>query len=233
MGATEPPTLFLTGSESLYSKRIGRTLPVFKRNFREEIAVTKPYKGGRKDEKPWHFDNLTIHMISQYDTRISNGMEADDLMVIEQYTSFVSGNNNTIICTRDKDLRMCPGLHYGWRCGKQETFGPVEYDELGEIELDTSKSQPKIVGGGFLFFAAQLLTGDSVDNIPGLPRCGPVKAYDILKDCDSVDSALNAVRGAYREKLGEDYLTYLNEQATLLWMIRELDEKGEPVWFNL
>ncbi len=169
-------------------------------------------------------------MISQYNTIITNGIEADDAMCIMQQTNYddTLSEKQTIICTRDKDLRMCPGWHYGWNCGKQESFGPKFYDDLGEIELDTSKSQPKIKGGGFLFFAAQLLTGDGVDNIPGLPRCGPVKAFEILEGIEDEDSALNAVREAYRAKLGEDYSTYLQEQSDLLWMIRELDENKEP-----
>lgn len=225
VGATQPPLLFITGDKSLSEKRIVRDLPVFKENFRKEVAVTKPYKGTRHNEKPFHYDNLTIYMIDHYNAFIANGMEADDEMAIYQ-----SNNDNTIICSRDKDLRMVKGWHYGWACGKQEEFGPHKYDEFGYIEHNKSKN--KIVGGGFLFFCSQLITGDTVDNIPGLPKAGPVKAMKILEGVTDSDSAFKAVTEAYSEVVGEDYMTYLREQIDLLWMITEVDDKGEPIRFN-
>lgn len=225
VGATSEPILFLTGDKSLNSKRLGRPFPLHIPNFREEVAVTKPYKGTRHNEKPFHYNNLTVHMIGTYNCCVSNGMEADDELAIYQtYT------DNTIICSRDKDLRMVPGMHYGWKCGKQEEFGPYRYDSFGEIEYDKAKN--KIVGGGFLFFCSQLITGDTVDNIPGLPRKGPAKAMQILEGVVDEDGAFKAVREAYREVMGDSYLPYLEEQVDLLWMIRDTTAEGEPIRFN-
>jgi hypothetical protein len=39
------------------------------------------------------------------------------------------------------------------------------------------------------------------------------------------------VAGLYEKKYGEDWRVELKEQAALLWMIRELDETGEPVHY--
>ena len=66
-GGTKPPVLFFTGKD----------------NFREQVAVTKPYKGTRLNEKPYHFDNLKVWLHNQYDCITVPGLEADDLMQYE------------------------------------------------------------------------------------------------------------------------------------------------------
>ena len=205
--ATEPPVLYLTG----------------KNNFREEIAVTKVYKGNRKDAKPYHYQNLRVYMHNQYEVRVQDGLEADDLLSIDQT---YAPPNSTIICTRDKDLRMIPGWHYGWECGGQREYGPVLVDHWGRIELDRSRKAPKLVGTGMMFFYAQLLMGDPVDNIPGVPLVGPKKAYEILTREDD-RSLYEKVRDVYTSKNLTD--EYFMEQANLLWMVRELNEDGSPV----
>jgi hypothetical protein len=210
-GGDEPPVIYLTGGE----------------NFRNDIAVTKPYKGNRKSHKPFHWHNISAYLRNQYEVREVPGLEADDLMGLDQ----LGMGEGSIICTRDKDLRIIPGWQYGWECGAQREFGPLLVDYLGGIELDTSKKQAKIVGTGMTFFYSQLLTGDSVDNIPGLPRCGPVKAYEILDGVYDEAGMFKRVRAAYQEKGFDD--EYLLEQGRLLWMTRELHDDGSPVLWEL
>lgn len=217
-GGTSPPVLFFTG----------------KKNFRNEVAVTKPYKGTRKSEKPYHFENLTAYMFNQYHCELVEGLEADDLMAIWQHQSVEFDHPDaTVICTRDKDLRMVPGWHYGWECGAQREFGPEFVSEETEwIKLTRSgKAQtPKLTGTGMIFFYSQLITGDGVDNIPGIPRCGPVVAYDLLTDEEDERPLWNRVKDLYEEKgLSEEYL---REQINLLWMVKELDEEGGPVFWE-
>ena len=50
------------------------------------------------------------------------------------------------------------------------------------VQVGTTKKQniQKLTGAGLLFFYSQLITGDGVDNYPGLPGHGPVKAYEAL-----------------------------------------------------
>lgn len=209
VNASVSPIIFLTG----------------KTNFRNSIAVTKEYKGTRKNEKPFHYDNITAYLYNQYDVRIQEGLEADDLMSIFQVRNGV----NSIICTRDKDLRMVPGWHYGWECGAQRSLGPLLVDEVGALHLDTGKKPPKLTGFGEIFFYSQLLTGDTVDNIPGCPGVGAVKAYDILTR-PSDKSLYERVRDEYYARNLTD--EYLLEQARLLWMTRELHPDGSPVLWN-
>lgn len=228
--ATEPSTLYLTGDSKLVRhfnkerKRQGLAEVILLDNFRKEEAKTKKYKGNRVADKPFHYDNLRAYMLGKYDVHIAFGMEADDAISIELYKSHVSGKLDVICCTRDKDLRMVPGLHYGWPCGRQPMYGPVRVTELGEIDL--SSDRKKIRGNGLKFFYAQMITGDVVDNIPGLPKGGPVLAYESLAECNSEEELFNNTAALYSKKMGENWREYFQEQANLLWMVRELDENG-------
>lgn len=222
---------FLTADRRTHSmaKRSGLLAGEFQPNFREGIAVGKVYKGTRKQDKPFHWINLTAYILSQSNVAVAMGCEADDSIAIEH----TSRPQDTIICTRDKDLRMVAGHHYGWECGKQPEFGPVEYDSLGKIELVRSKSGNKIKGGGFLFFGSQLLTGDVVDNIGGLRGVGPVKAYDLLSNCTSEREVFDSVKRHYEEVGGEHWRQLLEEQCHLLWIVRERNEDGSLKHFNI
>jgi 5'-3' exonuclease len=203
------PILYLTGST----------------NFRFDIAKRTPYKE-RAGNKPWHYKNITAYMKAKYNVIVSEGMEADDLMAIEQSKRPLE----TIICTRDKDLRSVPGWHYGWELGNQPQFGPMLVDSFGHIEL--SADRKKIKGYGELFFWSQCLTGDVVDSIPGLGKCGPVRAFEILEGTKDTYEAFLRVRAAYKalyEDRGDEELL---EQGRLLWMIRELDENNKPVMWE-
>lgn len=212
--ATEPPILFLTG----------------KGNFRDEIATVKPYKENRKkSKKPWHFKNITAYMKGQYEVVEAVGMEADDLICIEQTERLAL--KDTIICTRDKDLRQCPGFHYGWELGNQPSFGPELVDEMGWIEINASRK--KVWGTGLKFFYSQMITGDQTDNIPGLPRGGPGMAYDLLNGCTTEAELHTAVAGAYELKYGDEWRERMLEQGQLLWMVRELNAQGKPVMWRL
>ncbi len=196
---------------------------VYVPNFRDKVAVKKPYKGNRKTEKPFHYDNLTQYILQKYETLVAKGLEADDLMSI--YQCQYLKQLDTIICSRDKDLRITPGMHYGWPCGRQPQFGPKRVTEMGELEMKPKK----VAGDGLMFFYSQLITGDTVDNIPGLPRGGPVKAFNTLHELTSEEEMFNAVATLYEAHYGDTWREEMKEQANLLWMVRELDEEGNIV----
>lgn len=208
--ATAPPILYLTGSS----------------NFRNEIAKREPYKK-RPSNKPWHYRNIKAYMPSVWECRTQEGLEADDLMSIEQ----CKRPDETIICTRDKDLRMVPGWHYGWELGNQPQFGPELVEGLGAIRL--SGDRKSIKGTGLLFFYSQCLTGDKVDTIPGVEGIGAVGAFKILEGSVSEADAFNRVRGAYMAAYGGKADEYLLESGRLLWMTKELREDGSPVLWEL
>lgn len=213
--ATHRPIIYLTG----------------KGNFREAIAKRKPYKGTRKEDgKPWHYANIWAYLQGAYNAIIIEGMEADDAMCIDQIIASRIGRD-TIICTRDKDLRQCPGWHFGWELGNQPQFGPEFVEGWGYISL--SDDNKKLRGVGEKFFYAQLIMGDPVDNILGLPKSGPKAAFDIVGNTQTREEAFKAVLEAYRGFYGDSAEAEMLEQGQLLWMVRELNEEGKPVMWQL
>lgn len=204
--ATMPSKFFLTGEG----------------NFRHAIATRQPYKQ-RPGHKPYHYANLKAVLRGLYNAIERDGLEADDLMSIEQ----TARKDETIICTRDKDLRQVAGWHYGWEVNGQPAFGPFYVSGYGSISL--SDDRKKLEGYGLKFFLAQCLTGDRVDSIPGLPKCGPVAAYERLKDTETYQDGLSVVKDAYKERYVDTWREELLEQGQLLHMTRELNEDGTPV----
>jgi len=69
------------------------------------------------------------------------------------------------------------------------------------------------------FFWLQMLTGDTVDNIPGLPRVGPVKANAILNGVTSYEDLKRTVQEAYKSKFGEAWKEHylLNGKMLYMW----------------
>lgn len=236
--ATEPSVLYLTGDRKLTKsvnkkrKHEGKEEVAFIPNFRFDIAKQKEYKGTRKQDKPFHYHNIREYMLANYECVVSEGMEADDMICVELKRN--GDKLDVICCSRDKDLRMVAGMHFGWECGRQPQFGPKRVDNIGSLTLKETTSKDgktsySIKGVGLKFFYSQLITGDSVDNIPGLRGGGPVLAFNSLNDFTTEEDMFECVAGLYEKKYGESYRTELREQADLLWMIQELDGEGNPI----
>jgi 5'-3' exonuclease len=129
------------------------------KTFRYDIATIKPYKGTRS-EKPKYYDELYDEIVSKYPHMIATKKrEVDDELGILQTQALMDGNE-TIICTSDKDLRQIPGAHYN-----------LDSKEVYTVEREGSLSlrKGKVYGTGLKWFYAQMLLGDSADNIPGIP----------------------------------------------------------------
>ena len=234
--STETPVFYLSAGSSMIEqinkRRIKDSIEIieWKPNYREAIAVTKPYKGNRTNSKPFHFDNLSMYIYNNYDCKLAIGLEADDLISIDSNLSNLTTNSTgvrPIICSRDKDLKITPGLHYGWACGKSPSFPVREITKLGFLE---EPKKGKLVGGGLMFFFAQVLMGDSTDNIPGLQGYGPVASYKLLKDCSTEEEMYKVVCNEYlvRNNATKDYF---KEQMNLLWICQEMDD-GVPVMYK-
>lgn len=234
--ATEPSVIYLGAGELLLksinkqNRREGLPEIEWVRNFRVDVAKDRSYKGNRKQPKPLHYDNLRQWIVANYPCRVAVGYEADDLLCADLYETHKNKKLDAIACSRDKDLKMVPGMHFGWECGRQPQFGPKRVTEQGVISL--SKNKKKISGEGMLFFYSQMLTGDAVDNIPGCRGCGPVAAYEALVG-KSEEGAFQATVNKYVEKYGDDWVKHWLENANLLWIIREFNEDGTPVKYQM
>jgi hypothetical protein len=170
-----------------------------KGNFRNEIAITAPYKGTRVAEKPYHFQLLREYMERAWGFEVVDGMEADDAIGIEAYRN---EPEETIIVSIDKDLNMIRGHHYNFV--KEEKYFVTEEEAIRNFYL-------------------QILTGDKVDNIKGLQGIGPVKSKKLLADCNTELEMYEAVLKAYD---GDE--ARVLENARLLWILREEKQVWHP-----
>jgi hypothetical protein len=170
-----------------------------KGNFRNEIAVTAPYKGTRIAAKPYHFQLLREYMERAWGFEVVDGIEADDALGIESYRN---EPDETIIVSIDKDLNMIRGHHYNFV--KEEKYYVTEEDAIRNFYL-------------------QILTGDKIDNIIGLQGIGPVKSKKLLQDCTSELEMYETVLKAYN---GNEVRVL--ENARLLWILREEKQVWHP-----
>lgn len=200
-------------------------------NFRIKLATIKPYKGNRPKEKSRWWKCIRQELINNYGAVVVHNMEADDAISIAQYKDFRNARNltcgwihdapvdymkkacGTIICSRDKDLNMVPGWHYGWEAGKCKERPLWYQDEIS----------------GLRWFYVQLLIGDPVDNIPGLFGVGPKSALvRRLDDCDIELDMYGVVYKAYQDRFGAYAEQFLVENARLLWMLQREEQLWEP-----
>jgi hypothetical protein len=171
-----------------------------KGNFRDEVAVTAPYKGNRTDNaKPYHFGLLREYMEKSWNFEVVNGMEADDALGIYAYSH---DPEDYILVTLDKDINMIRGHHYNFVKGEKYYITEEE---------------------GIKNFYLQILTGDKVDNIIGLKGIGPVKANKMLADCKTEKEMYDAVLEAYE---GDE--ARVLENGRLLWILREEGQVWQP-----
>jgi len=168
-------------------------------NFRNEIAISRPYKGTREAPKPNNYAVLKEYAIKN-GAIVSENEEADDVL------SYLSCNNyDVVVVTIDKDAINTPSYIYN---NKQDKLIYVS-------EEDANKN-----------FWSQVITGDTVDNIPGLPNVGKVWVEENLCGLSSYQELEQAVGLAYACHPDiDDPEAYLTEQATLLWMRRKPGER--------
>ena len=173
------------------------------RATRQEIPLKAPLKA-HLIANPYEYATQGIEIIFDYRA------EADD-RIIEDSIDF---GERGVVSSFDKDMNLCRGPKWNPELGTVDTidnaYGWIEYD----------KSRGKIVGHGTAFFWAQMLTGDSADNVKGIltlggKACGPAKAYEFLKDLGSEADAANAVVRAYAE-INQNFLA----EAECLWLHR-------------
>jgi len=207
-------------------------------NYREGLATIRPYKGNRTGlEKPYHWETVSRRLKEHWGAITVAGIEADDWLALRG----TEMGSDFAICSRDKDLRQVPEVvHYSWPCGeKQPAVGPFTVEGIGAVWADFklygAKQQKawKIHGNGTAFFYGQLLVGDSVDNIPGCPKVGPKKAMDLLSGLQTEEELLKACVYEYHKVYGEDWQTYLVENARLLHLLRSRDDVDLKIEGNL
>jgi hypothetical protein len=165
-----------------------------KGNFRNDYAVTAPYKGNRKSEKPKWYNFIRELLLEEYEADLAMGEEADDTISIR---ATELKKENCIICSLDKDFDQVEGWHYNF----------VKKD-LYYVEADK----------GLLNFYVQFLEGDRIDNIIGATGIGKVKATKLLTDqTEKKMFAICAEILGYDRALENGRLLYLRRKQDEVW----------------
>lgn len=169
-----------------------------KGNFRNDYAVTVPYKGNRaKLKKPVHLQALRDYLVKEWNADMAEGQEADDAIAIRATELGDAG----IIVSLDKDFDQVQGWHYNF-----------VKDDLYYITAEE----------GLFNFYMQFLTGDRIDNIVGVKGIGPVKAEKLLTLAEGDEDQLFSI---CVEHLGYDRAV---ENGRLLYLRRKEDEIWNP-----
>ncbi len=160
-----------------------------RQNFRNDIFPD--YKGTRK-EIPEDLipqfpiireavDALNLHYLEM------EGFEADDLIATYTSKALSQGINVTIV-SGDKDLMQLirPGVEF-YDPMKDKFFTPEDVKEKFGVYPD------KVV-------EVQALSGDSIDNVPGVPGIGPKTAAQLINEYGSLEAVLAKASEIKQEK---------------------------------
>lgn len=134
-------------------------------NFRDALGKIRKYKGNRDNSaRPVYYPDLRDCLLRDYAATVARGEEADDMIswVSRQMTK--QGKEHVIVGI-DKDLLQIPGDHYDWVLN--------EHKNLSDDEAR-------------LWYWAQVLAGDSGDNILGCWRLGVKKAVNFIAQCNGL-----------------------------------------------
>ena len=208
-------------------------------NYRD--TVDPEYKATRTARKPEAYNDIRDYLIKNWGARVCNGYEADDAVGAKLGDWYARGEGHNeedrtfIVSSPDKDLNTVPGWHY---------------NPQSRVKLFINQKQAT------RFLAFQMLAGDRVDNISGLPDlgkmtrkkyglrkgkgCGEVSAKKIIKNDELIPSgAWMRVIDAYidwgidKGLLSGEIAEYCQQQYQLLWIssLLEGDEPARPEEF--
>lgn len=128
----------------------------------------------------------------------AHGMEADDLIRIWA-TEAEQAGDPYVICSIDKDLDCIPGTHYS-----------MKYKEIYQVtHID-----------GMRHYYEQMLKGDQTDNIPGIPKVGPVKAAKMLAGTTTEEEMQEIVVSQYIDAYGDDWKNFLLSNGKMIHIMR-------------
>lgn len=221
--------MFLAGCEKA---RVHLTPRGCFKNGRHLLKGVKPYQLQRSNNKKpplvavlrseravdWFANNDDIEIILNYK------IEADDALMIDHYRM-----QNAILSSADKDLNISPFKSYSKEDGKYlilpdgDTFGWIDRKHWLTPSL---KPASKVVGKGSKFFLAQMLMGDTADNVKGIisldgKACGEVGAYEALDPIKDKHEAVNFVIEAYK-KIDQNIIP----EAEAMWLLRNQQDNS-------
>lgn len=188
--------------------------------YRDQFHNVVPYKAKRKlatRTKPQWISEMIDHVgtygIGSVGVSSATWGEADD-EIARDARLLREEDVDYIIVHTDKDLNQIPGLHVNLK------------DPSKFYSIDTVM--------GLRCKYGQILSGDSADDIPGLPGWGKVKAYDLVMSCDSETELFDKTLEKYIEVMVDkgqsmDFITdYYYETANLVHLRTAEDDCWSP-----
>lgn len=170
-------------------------------NFRH--LLDSGYKWSReRNDRPYHLHAVKQHAVDQWWAKVCPLWEADDEIGMRA-TELTLGGVPYLVSSLDKDLRQIPGRHL-----VLEQSGVK-----GHLEVTDRGAQLRLY--------AQILAGDSTDNIRGCWQVGYDGAFTLLEPIvDQGPRAMwDAVVAAYQrsiDKYGRDKCGYFDARAAAL-----------------
>jgi len=191
-----------------------------RQNFRNEIFAD--YKATRKETPPelipqfpiirQAVEALNLHFLE------IEGYEADDLIATYAELALKKGYE-AVVVSADKDLMQLikDGVQY-YDAMKEKFFTPDDVKEKFDVLPD------KVVD-------VQALSGDSIDNVPGVPGIGPKTAAELINTFGSLDEVLKRASEIKQNKRREAILQNI-ENAKISKQLVSL-KKDVPVSENI
>jgi 5'-3' exonuclease len=147
-----------------------------------------------RSQETWLQRNLPL---TGFSSLSAPATEADDL--IASYTrKAVAAGYNVVIATNDKDILQLTNEHVAIYSTAKADAGRDAFALLGPREIKEKWGvEPSQIG------EILALTGDSTDNIPGVPGIGGKTAAQLIHSYGTVDNLLRELANVVPEKLRE------------------------------
>jgi DNA polymerase I len=175
--------------EFLQQTRAEQIAVCFDRSFGQSLRhqLYPAYKANREpptEELNRQFDAcIEVCRVLGLSALFDQRYEADDLIASLAHKCTL-GQRNAVIVSADKDLGQLLNQHV-----KQWDFGKGELFDAHAV-LAKFGVEPKQMA------ELQALTGDAIDNIPGVPGVGPKTAAGLLQHFGSLDALLSRINEA-------------------------------------
>jgi len=173
--------------------------------LRKDLAKVKPYKGNRDGKvSPLLLPSLKLYAMREWNFMVCPRLEADDCVAYAHGLSPFPDLHFTV-CSPDKDvLGQLPGRHYNYQKGEFHVTSPLEAAR---------------------FLWSQVLSGDHVDGVPGIPNIGSVKAAAILEPARSIKDLPQLAFRSYLSHFPQnEALHRFKETFDLVYLLRNQDD---------
>jgi DNA polymerase-1 len=144
------------------------------------------------------------------------GFEADDLIATYARLAREAGADVTVISS-DKDLMQLVGPQVSM------------YDSMKDRQIGVPEVIEKWGVPPEKMIDLQALTGDSVDNVPGIPGIGPKTAAQLIEEFGDLDTLLERASEIKQNKRRENIIEFADKARISRDLVRLRDDVDPPV----